>query len=627
MKVKFFFIVFTLLCLLHSCSRSDDRSSDGDNPNGGDFTTITFENSTFTGSVLVTYTDGSSENATFEDGVCEIPLSGEDKTIAKIQPQDQNNILIGRKEGTPIILNYNNGVLQHRVQMNGFIPIGTYAEFQLINNALANNYKLEYDLDFMNLQWMPLGGAYGNGFSGEFDGNNQEISNMKIQSNSNEGSSGLFRKVSSGGKISNLTIRSGSIQTPDTYLGSIAGSIDNNTIISNCTNYADILITVNDSYERYAGGITGGGDGIVSNCKNYGNVQGTYASGIAFLSATAANCHNYGDITGKNETYGITRGSASDCSNEGVITLNGTNENLRYIAGICRSNTTNCTNSGEINVSITNASSYNGWVYVGGIAYNGQAQNSHNSGNINITTPNNGSTVVNVTTGGIVAISDAVINCSNIGNITINSVSHSSSVGGIVGDGRGFVNSCFNTGNINRNGPNSSYSIGGIVGFWYGNDSNMELHSCYNKGNIEAYSSSTQPSYNRFVGGILGQISYVNGTLHNSYNIGSIKGGNFNGGLIGLLTFDSFITISNNYWEDLATDNAQYATGGISYYINGYYGINPGNNSGASFFSATTWPSVSQGWNVGNGTGNAYWKLLGSWNNGNPIYPKLWFEE
>ncbi|TXH58789.1 MAG: hypothetical protein E6Q89_02905 [Bacteroidia bacterium] len=603
MKIKLLSIVLSLSGLLFSCS-SDDENPDDNDPSGDDFTIITFENSNFADSVSVTYTDGFIKKAKFVNGVCKVPLSGEDKTIAKIQPQNQNNILIGRKEGTPIILNYNDDILEHRVAINGFIPVGTYAEFQLINSTTANDYKLEYDLDFMSLNWIPIS------INGKFDGDNHEINNLKITSNSNEGSRGLFSIVNSGSEISNLTIRSGSIQTPDSYLGSIAGNINDGAIITNCTNYADVLITVHDSYSRYAGGIVGGGyGGTILNCKNYGAVQGTYAAGIAFFGFTISDCHNYGNLLGRKEVYGISQTSVSDCSNQGTITLNASNGSEYYVAGICQSNAVNCTNSGNINIS------GNGGVNVGGIAYSGQIQNCHNSGNINSTSGIGFA-------GGIVGLSSSVSNCSNTGNITINATS-ASYVGGIAGLLQGSIYACSNKGNINTNTAYTQYSIGGIAGYWGMGSGAMELHSCYNSGNIQANGTDS----NRYAGGIIGQISSVSGSLHYSYNTGSVAGALWNGGLIGLLDNVSNITLSitNNYWVDVA-DNAQYATGGIFWVNNGFFGINPGNNNGAFQFSATAWPSASQGWITGNGT-NGYWKSLGSWNSGNSTYPKLWFEE
>jgi hypothetical protein len=46
-------------------------------------------------------------------------------------------------------------------------------------------------------------------------------------------------------------------------------------------------------------------------------------------------------------------------------------------------------------------------------------------------------------------------------------------------------------------------------------------------------------------------------------------------------------------------------------------------------FSNDAWPILAahQQWGTGDGSGDGkYWKTLGNWNNGNPVYPKLWYE-
>jgi hypothetical protein len=62
-------------------------------------------------------------------------------------------------------------------------------------------------------------------------------------------------------------------------------------------------------------------------------------------------------------------------------------------------------------------------------------------------------------------------------------------------------------------------------------------------------------------------------------------------------------------------------------------GIGDGSGGDAIKFSSTAWPAVgseagkSSQWGIGDGSGSGkYWKIIGSWNNGNPAYPKLWWE-
>jgi hypothetical protein len=56
----------------------------------------------------------------------------------------------------------------------------------------------------------------------------------------------------------------------------------------------------------------------------------------------------------------------------------------------------------------------------------------------------------------------------------------------------------------------------------------------------------------------------------------------------------------------------------------------PSHNNNATVFSDTAWPSTTADaeWGVGDGSGSGtYWKDLGSWNGGTPVFPKLFFEE
>ncbi|GHT88962.1 hypothetical protein FACS1894137_17600 [Spirochaetia bacterium] len=114
-------------------------------------------------------------------------------------------ILIGREapsDSNKIELNINgDGVLAFRSPVNGNTPIGSYAEFQLINadaTKLGGIYKLEADLDMMGEEWTPVGGS-GNEFIGIFDGGDHTLSNLPINQ--------LFGTVSA--TVENLYILSG----------------------------------------------------------------------------------------------------------------------------------------------------------------------------------------------------------------------------------------------------------------------------------------------------------------------------------------------------------------------------------------------------------------------------------
>jgi hypothetical protein len=564
MKTSKIILMMAVLALFFSCGKDGDTPpEDGGGGTGTkNPTNIIFENSTFSGSVLVTYTDGSTTTGSFDKGKFQLPVSSNgNKTIASLQPENQSIILIGRKEGSDIKLNYNNGVLAHRIAIAGFVPIGTYAEFQLINKdekTLSASYKLETDLDLMNVEWTPIG--IGNaGFKGNFDGDNHEILNLSVVA---KYYAGLFGYAE--GNINNVVLKSGNIKQTSTtngFAGGIVAYVTKYVIINNCTNFASV--------EGYlsVGGIVGEGHAI-NNCKNYGLLKGIYVGGIAATGDIIENCHNYGDIINKQtESVG----------------------GVAYIAQLIK----NCSNSGNINIS---------------------------------------NTELIVSIGGIGVYAAEYLNCYNIGDINIsgNGVRGQISIGGITPIMNGAkCKSCYNGGNIYVNYLGGA-TVGGIVGDYNIFNENCDFESCYNTGNINNQSPSSAGTFENATGGLIGWADGFNEEFSNpiktSYSTGTITGkGNFNGGIIGVIRQTSGNiknAVSACYWKDIDGDDAQNGIGSVT--SNGYI-ISEGSNTGCSIFSAAAWPSASYGWLVGNNE-TAPWKTLGSWNGGNPIYPKLWFE-
>jgi hypothetical protein len=144
--------------------------------------------------------------------------------------------------------------------------------------------------------------------------------------------------------------------------------------------------------------------------------------------------------------------------------------------------------------------------------------------------------------------------------------------------------------------------------------------ACYNTGEISGHSAESYDPHNG-VGGVVG--AFWPGNVTACYNIGDITilGGTdeYVGSVIGYNT--GGVTAANaNYWKSGTADK------GI--------GKGPGT---ATPFSASpgAWPSASSmdpgyhaEWGIGSGTGSGtYWKSLGGWNSGSPVYPKLWYEE
>ncbi|GHV82530.1 hypothetical protein AGMMS49991_10880 [Spirochaetia bacterium] len=149
------------------------------------------------------------------------------------------DILIGREapsDSNKIELSINgDGVLAFRSPVNGNIPIGSYAEFQLINASATSNstYKLEADLDLLDEDWTPVGGS-GNEFLGTFDGAGHTLSNLKIFQATTE-PVGLFGTV--GRTVKNLQIESGEVNG-GRYVGGVVGELKIGGKIEYCSSKA-----------------------------------------------------------------------------------------------------------------------------------------------------------------------------------------------------------------------------------------------------------------------------------------------------------------------------------------------------------------------------------------------------
>lgn len=615
MKSKTLIILLPFLAIACTKNGEPNPASNNGNTNGGggnngggnsnaNTMVILFENSTFNGTATIVYTDGSSASASFLAGVSKLPLSAaKDKIIKSITPQNQSLLLIGRTEGDSIILNYNNGILNFRSPVGGFTPIATYAEFQLINkNATApgGRYELKTDLDLMNEEWTALGYSSPDGFYGVFEGGNHKLKNLK-QTVSNSSPGGLFSYLNGNRfpvEVRNITISSGSITSSQTNIGGIAGLATGGVTIKGCQNYASL--STNSGTVAFAGGIvgemggsvTGGGTVYIKNCANYGEIAATNSTSGGIAGGAV---FNVGCVIDSCTNASVVRGAKVGGIAGGMPNGNG----YFPVSG--------CFNKGNIIAGNT----------AGGIVGYGAAGISgcHNSGNI---TCSDGNEV-----GGIAGRCAAVMNSYNDGLISVNIPEgiNAPAIGGVAGNvnAGAAIGKNYNTGNITvaiTRVYNSNTIVGGVIG-GFPTSSVASLSHCYNKGTITV--SGNNPYV--IIGGVIGSASF-NHSLEYSFNTAPLNSTSGNvGGLIGFASKGNpnVTTVFRCYWLDNAGDNAPYAV------------ANWGNTLPAGTdikkFSATAWPSAAEGWTTGNGTNNANWKSLGGWNNANPVYPKLFYED
>lgn len=371
----------------------------------------------------VSYTDGTSEQTRTID-TDTIRFNGSGKTVRSISlPDYGTSYLIGRSDITSIVLNFNDeGVLEFRPAIEGYIPIGSYAEMQLINSLDTKDgrYRQEGDIDLLNEPWMPI-----DNFEGEYDGNGFEFSNIIIDLDNAAGGSGIFGRVDRA-LLSNIHLVSGVVEVKIYSGGAICGSATKSTI-EYCTNKAEIQ---GGGSNRTIGGIVGSATGcIVSSCTNSGSIlYSSEAGGIvgSTTSSTIEYCENTGKVLAK---------SSSSSSSAGGIT-----------ATFERSVINNCSNSGEI--SYNSGSNFQGGGIVG-FSQSGSINSSYNTGTLTVPAGNE-------------------VDC-----------------GGIAGRSASAITACYNTGIIYSLGGSSiffSYT-GGIVGYLIGGSVSASYNTGYIKSN------------------------------------------------------------------------------------------------------------------------------------------------
>jgi hypothetical protein len=212
------------------------------------------------------------------------------------------------------------------------------------------------------------------------------------------------------------------------------------------------------------------------------------------------------------------------------------------------------------------------------------------------------------------------------------------SVGGVAGRNDGIIKGCSNAADIF-----ASETAGGVAG----NSSGGRIENSSNSGNVRttsgpaggvvctgivliACSNSGEVSAGAYAGGVAGSSS-IGGSIIACYNSGSVSSGSIPvGGVIGIVS--GAVTACYNS----GSVSGSNPVGGIVGYVNGgsiTACFNAGTVSGSGGIAGTAfdednWPSAFDNgqWGVGSGGDGSYWGDLGGWNDGAPIFPKLWFE-
>ncbi len=301
-------------------------------------------------------------------------------------------------------------------------------------------------------------------FQGTFDGKNNYLSNVYINSDSYAGIFGMIQAENI--TIKNVGIKDGSITgTTIKPIGGIVGLMNFYGKIENCYNYADIK---NSADGGLVGGILGNANitsgntstsASINNCYNGGAVEGkSCTGGIVGVGYNVTNSYNKGNITGSGPTGGIigSGSNAINCYNTGIIIGSGA-----PTGGIIGSgnNPLNCYNTGNVESDNLTGGIVGG---TGGNSY--EIVNCYNLGKIK----GKGQNPV----GGICGGGSNATNCYNF-----EIVEGQSCVGGIFGSG-GNINNCYNVNDLTNKG--TSAPTGGITG------NGTNITNSYNTGKIIA---------------------------------------------------------------------------------------------------------------------------------------------
>ena len=458
--------------------------------------------------------------------------------------------------------------------------ISSVEEFKAISGT-TKSYELTCDIDLGNANWIPFD------FSGNFSGAGHTIKNFIIDAKSDN--IGLFAKLTgnvydlnivdatiktkskqtnigilagvSNGQISNCSV-SGTIEAPSSsYVGGIAGKVENKGIITNSKCNADITAS------EYVGGIAGyivlPTNGELKGNTNTNTVTGTtYVGGIAgYLGAESSynnvtfnveNNVNEGEITGTSNVGGLF-GEAHGYQSSYKVSYG----NYNYYYGNIE--LISCTNEGEVKASgekiggligtatyvsaITeskNLADITGGNYVGGYlgGYSG-------GGTLTITGARNENTITGLAyLGGIVGSGANLSSCENSGSVIAKRATTDgyTYIGGLAGT-CGTVDSCKNEVDITGTGM----YVGGLAG------------KCTSITDSENYGEITGNS--KYVGGLAGWAESVNGSTNN----GEVTGGaEYTGGLVGYV-YSNLTSFESN--RNLATVEGRDYTGGLVGYL------------------------------------------------------------
>jgi hypothetical protein len=198
------------------------------------------------------------------------------------------------------------------------VDIYDWDDLDAVRNDLTASYTLQNDLDKNTAgyagigdDWTPLGfvtgDSNGNPFSGTFDGQGHQISDLVIEENSGEGGVAFMTRVDNGGLAKNLELDGTVDSTIDGFqfagLAGNVGAVNGTGTVQNCVSHIDVTASTGGS----VGGMVGSNNATITDCYATGSVACDNTAGglVGRNDSTTQLSYATGAVTGNNTLGGL----------------------------------------------------------------------------------------------------------------------------------------------------------------------------------------------------------------------------------------------------------------------------------------------------------------------------------
>jgi uncharacterized repeat protein (TIGR02543 family) len=180
---------------------------------------------------------------------------------------------------------------------------GTYLLMNDLDSTTPGYEELASPTANMGKGWDPIGFAYGDPFTGSFDGQGYEIRDLYIN-RPDEEHIGLFGYVDDGGVIENVGLVGVDVTSWD-HVGGLVGDNGGGGTVNNCYTTGSV------SGDSSVGGLAGGSSGIVTNSFSSSDVTGdpdsVMVGGLIGQNTWGSinGCYSTGDVIGRGSVGGL----------------------------------------------------------------------------------------------------------------------------------------------------------------------------------------------------------------------------------------------------------------------------------------------------------------------------------